>query len=149
MRGAGPGSTTGPIQAPEVLLSWQPSRCSPRPMTAQEPNSAQPVRCGWAVRHFHRSLHGHCQRLHVPLQPDSCSQEPGLNEEEAARSSGSHSVAWAVMHAAACSGQVKQAVAFCVPAGTRNHAGAFLGEAQANPGSEEPGRGCAFVPGRS
>lgn len=53
------------------------------------------------------------------------------------------------MHTAAYSGQVKQAFAFHIPAGTRNHTGAFLEEAQANPGSEEPGWGCEFVPGRS
>lgn len=111
---------------------------------AQEPSSAQHSHRAWAVGHFHSSLNGHCHRLHVPIQRDSCSQEPGLSEEEAARSSGSRSGAWAVMHAAASCGQVKQAFAFCILASTRNHAGAFLGESQANPGSEEPGRDCAW-----
>lgn len=122
---------------------------APGPTMAPEPNSAQHCTLWLAVGHFHSSLSGHCQRLHVPVQPDSCSQEPGLSEEEAAGSSGSRSAAWAVVHTAACCGQVKQPFAFCTPAGKRNHSGAFLEEAQANPGSEEPGRGCGFVPGRS
>lgn len=134
MQGAGPGSTVGPSRAPEALLSWQPSSCSP--WAHRSPALLSTAHWGWALGHLHSSLNGHCQRLHVPFQPDSCSQEPALSEEEAARSSGSCSAAWAVTHAALCCGQVKQAFAFCILTGTRNHAGAFLEETQANPGSE-------------
>lgn len=144
MQAQGPAAPRGPATLQRFFCPGNLVDAALGPPWHRSPALLSTSHHAWAVGHFHSSLNGHCHRLHVPTQQDSCSQEPGLSEEEAARSSGSCSVAWAVMHAAASCGQVKQAFAFCILASTRNHAGAFLGEPQANPGSEEPGQDCAW-----